>query len=578
MREDDQRQHRLERLDALAARRWALTTRAVFAARRGEIDALNVFPVPDGDTGTNLYLTLDAALDAVRGDARSGTGEPASRTSPDLARDADSLARATLLAARGNSGVILSQLVRGLSEVVGQASDRGEGVDGRTLARALRRASDLARASVTRPVEGTILSVATEAAAAAEKVSTDPAAGLYDVAAAALGAAREALDATTAQLPALTRAGVVDAGAAGYVLVLESLVHVISGAGARGTRPSPPWRSWREGWAGDLGELGRPRWSPSTAVPGDGDGEDDGPSYEVMFLLSDSAPARVETMRQVLDGLGSSLLVVGGPDLWNVHVHVDDVGAALEAGVEAGRPHRIRVTHLAEQRGRRGSDPVTPVAVVACAPGEGLADLFRAAGAGVVRSAPGRRASAGQILDEIRAVHALSVIVLPNDSDTQLAAEAAARAAADEGIEVHVVRARAVVQGVAALAVFDPSAGPAGNLLAMSSAAAATRHGAVTVASRDALTDAGPCQPGDVLGLVDGEIVVVGSDLVRVGVEVLDRLLGSGGELLTVVTGEDAPPGLGGAIAAAAHTRRRDVEASVIHGGQATYPLLLGVE
>ena len=212
-----------------------------------------------------------------------------------------------------------------------------------------------------------------------------------------------------------------------------------------------------------------------------------------MFLLSDSAPARVETMRQVLDGLGSSLLVVGGPDLWNVHVHVDDVGAALEAGVEAGRPHRIRVTHLAEQRGRRGSDPVTPVAVVACAPGEGLADIFRAAGAGVVRSAPGRRASAGQILDEIRAVHALSVIVLPDDSDTQLAAEAAARAAADEGIEVHVVRARAVVQGVAALAVFDPSAGPAGNLLAMSSAAAATRHGAVTVASRDALTDAGPC-------------------------------------------------------------------------------------
>ncbi len=170
MREDDQRQHRLERLDALAARRWALTTRAVFAARRGEIDALNVFPVPDGDTGTNLYLTLDAALDAVRGDA-GGTGEPATRTSPDLARDADSLARATLLAARGNSGVILSQLVRGLSEVVGQASDRGEGVDGRTLARALRRASDLARASVTRPVEGTILSVATEAATAAEQVS-----------------------------------------------------------------------------------------------------------------------------------------------------------------------------------------------------------------------------------------------------------------------------------------------------------------------------------------------------------------------------------------------------------------------
>ena len=254
--------------------------------------------------------------------------------------------------------MILSQLVRGLSEVVGQASDRGEGVDGRTLARALRRASDLARASVTRPVEGTILSVATEAATAAEQVSADPDAGLYDVAAAALGAAREALDATTAQLPALTRAGVVDAGAAGYVLVLESLRARHLRRGGTGDRAVTRHGGPRErGGPGDLGELGRPRWAPSTAVPGDADGEDDGPSYEVMFLLSDSAAARRwRRCARCSTGSASSLLVVGGPDLWNVHVHVDDVGAALEAGVEAGRPHRIRVTHLAEQRGRRGSD------------------------------------------------------------------------------------------------------------------------------------------------------------------------------------------------------------------------------
>ncbi len=560
MSEDDQGRQRLERLDALAARRWALTTRAVFAARRSEIDALNVFPVPDGDTGTNLYLTLDSALDAVRG----GAGAPGSQ--PDLARDADSLARATLLAARGNSGVILSQLVRGLSEVVGQEADRAGGLDGRTLARALRRASDLARASVTRPVEGTILSVATAAALAAEGVAAGTGATLYDVAAAALSAARTALDETTAQLPALARAGVVDAGAAGYVLVLESLVHVISGAGTHG-----------RGGA-DLGSLARPQWAPSAVPAEGGPGDAAGPAYEVMFLLADSDSGRVGALRKALDDLGDSLLVVGGPDLWNVHVHVDDVGAALEAGMEAGRPHRIRVTHLAERSGPRRSGPVTPVAVVACAPGEGLADVFRASGAGVVHSAPGRRASAGQILDEIHAVHALSVIVLPNDSDTQLAAEAAARAAADEGVEVHVVRSRAAVQGVAALAVFDPARDPEANLQAMHRAAAATRHGAVSVASREALTDAGRCRPGDVLGLVDGEIVLVGSDLARVGGEVLERLLGSGGELLTIVTGSDAPAGLGGSLAAAARTRRRDVEVSLIHGGQPTYPLLLGVE
>ena len=562
MSEDDQGRQRLERLDALAARRWALTTRAVFAARRSEIDALNVFPVPDGDTGTNLYLTLDSALDAVRGSA----GAPGSAGQPDLARDAERLARATLLAARGNSGVILSQLVRGLSEVVGQEADRAGGLDGRTLARALRRASDLARASVTRPVEGTILSVATAAALAAEGVAAGTGATLYDVAAAALSAARTALDETTAQLPALARAGVVDAGAAGYVLVLESLLHVVSGAGTHG----------RGG--GDLGSLARPQWAPSAVPAEGGPGDAGGPAYEVMFLLADSDSGRVAALRKALDDLGDSLLVVGGPDLWNVHVHVDDVGAALEVGMQAGRPHRIRVTHLAERSGPRRSGPVTPVAVVACAPGEGLADVFRASGAGVVRSAPGRRASAGQILDEIHAVHALSVIVLPNDSDTQLAAEAAARAAADEGVEVHVVRSRAVVQGVAALAVFDPALGPDANLQAMHRAAAATRHGAVSVASREALTEAGRCRPGDVLGLVDGEIVLVGSDLARVGGEVLERLLGSGGELLTIVTGSDAPAGLGGSLAAAARTRRRDVEVSVIHGGQPTYPLLLGVE
>ncbi len=561
MSEDDQGRQRLERLDALAARRWALTTRAVFAARRSEIDALNVFPVPDGDTGTNLYLTLDSALDAVRA---SGARESAGQ--PDLARDAESLARATLLAARGNSGVILSQLVRGLSEVVGQEADRAGGLDGRTLARALRRAGDLARASVTRPVEGTILSVATAAALAAEGAAAATGSTLYDVAGAALSAARTALDETTNQLPALARAGVVDAGAAGYVLVLESLVHVISGAGAHG----------RGG--GDLGSLAHPQWAPSGAPAEGGPGDAGGPAYEVMFLLADSDTGRVAALRKALDDLGDSLLVVGGPDLWNVHVHVDDVGAALEVGMGAGRPHRIRVTHLAERSGPRRSGPVTPVAVVACVPGEGLADVFRASGAGVVHSAPGRRASAGQILAEIHAVHALSVIVLPNDSDTQLAAEAAARAAADEGVEVHVVPSRAVVQGVAALAVFDPAHDPAANLRAMHRAAAATRHGAVSVASREALTDAGRCRPGDVLGLVDGQIVLVGSDLARVGGEVLERLLGGGGELLTVVTGCDAPAGLGGALAAAARTRRRDVEVSLIHGGQPTYPLLLGVE
>src|ERR1019366_8310456 len=231
---------RLERLDSHAARRWALATRSAFAAHRAEMDDLNVFPVPDGDTGTNLYITLDSALEAAR---EPGPGSPGSGPGVEgtLAGDAAALARATLLAARGNSGVILSQLVRGLSEVIGESAtsgargaprtddhDRLDGMDGPTLARAVRRASDRAYASVTRPVEGTILSVAAAAASAAE-LAASTGSDLYAVAHASLAAARVALAATTAQLPVLARAGVVDAGGLGYVLVLEALELVIAG-------------------------------------------------------------------------------------------------------------------------------------------------------------------------------------------------------------------------------------------------------------------------------------------------------------------------------------------------------------
>ena len=550
-------QGRLARIDAVAARRWAVTARAALAARRSEIDALNVFPVPDGDTGTNLYLTLDTALDAARAEAGSAGVDS-------LADAAAALARTTLLAARGNSGVIFSQMVRGISEVVARVAEEPCGLGPEELTEALRRASELAYASVTRPVEGTILSVGDAAAAAAE-TALKSGSELYAVVTAALSAARDALAATTAQLPALERAGVVDAGGAGYVLLLEALERVVSG----GADPAPH----------PLEDLvpARPEWAPpSHAVePEERTG---GPAYEVMYLLADADEEAVAGLRDRLDALGDSVLVVGSHDLWNVHAHVDDAGAAIEAGVEAGRPHRIRVTRLSEAEAGRQQEPASTLAVVACAAGPGLADVFRAAGAGVVDSGPGRRASTGQILEAIREAHAMAVLVLPNDADTYLAAEAAARAAADEGVEVHVVRSRAAVQGIAALAVFDAGAGARDNLLAMTSAAASTRQGAVTVADREALTSAGWCHAGDVLGVVEGDVVAIGDDLSVVAGDVVERLLGSGGELLTVVTGEQAPADLGDTVAAAARIRRRDLEVTVLAGGQPAYPLLLGVE
>ncbi len=574
---------RLERLDASAARRWAMATRAAFANHRTEIDDLNVFPVPDRDTGTNLYMTLDSALEAAR-EASPGSDPGAG---PTLAGDAAALARACLLAARGNSGVILSQLVRGLSEVIGEAATGGlRGIDGPTLALAVRRASDRAYAGVTRPVEGTILSVAAAAATAAERAVTTGS-DLYAVAHASLAAARVALAATTAQLPSLARAGVVDAGGMGYVLVLEALERVIAGELAADPRPVRAARLHLVALQAPAaaGPHGDPHPDPDPDPDADPDGrecartEPGGPAYEVMYLLSDSTEDAVSWLRVRLDEVGDSVLVVGGEDIWNVHVHVDDVGAAIEAGVEVGRPHRIVVTHFGDQeRARTTPSARGVVAVVACATGEGLAEVFSAAGAVVVSHGPGLRASAGHLLEAIRSAGSRCVLVLPNDNDTQLAAEAAASAAGESGLEVHVVRSGSAVQGIAALAVFEPTASAQDNVEAMSGAAAATRHGAVTVASKDAQTSAGDCHPGDVLGVVDGEVVAVGQDLVVVGAAVVARLLAGGGELLTVIHGADGGPELAAAVAASAREGHRDLEVSIIEGRQATYPLLLGVE
>ena len=554
----------LTRLDTLAARRWAVVTRAAFAARRAEIDALNVFPVPDGDTGTNLYLSFDAAIDAARLEheerARSGRGPR-----DDLVVESEVFARALLLTARGNSGVILSQIFQGFADEV--ASTSVDALDGAGLASAIERADTLAWASVTRPVEGTILSVSRAAAAAAAVASAAAAreGSLYAVSSAALAAARTALAVTPSQLAALARAGVVDAGGAGYVLLLEALERVITGdLGGDPLVGEDPLRR-------------RTDWASQAVVPPAGlDLDPDGPAYEVMYLLAGASGEAVVRLRERLDALGDCLLVVGSGDLHNIHVHVDDVGAAIEAGIEAGRPHRIRVTHFRD-RIHAAPDPGA-VAVVACAAGEGLAGIFRSAGARVVISGPGRRASAGQLLEMARATGAGTVLLLPNDADTVLAANAAAKVGSDEGLDVRVVPARTPVQGIAALAVFEPARSLGDNVLAMSSAAAATRNGAVTVATKDALTSAGWCRVGDVLGIVDGDIAVIGNDLHEVGGQVVDRLLASGGELLTVVSGQDAPAKLGEDVAAAARIRRRDLEVSQLYGGQPVYPLMLGVE
>ena len=576
---------------AADARHWALLTRAALAARRTEIDALNVFPVPDGDTGTNLYLTFDAAIDEVVS-SHENAGILGDAT---LVQECRTLKRAILLSARGNSGVIVSQLVGGLCDAV--IERRAEVVDALLLADAFAAGAAAARACVAHPQEGTILTVA-DAGAAAAVEAAEAGGSLADVCEAAVDAAQEALARTPDQLEALARAGVVDAGGAGCVLMLESFHRVVTGrwsATDDGLLSAGPPLHRRNEWRQQAPTGARPGGAPtaldaghgtaaptSPTLPGHdpldlaGEAHSEGPAYEVMYLLTDTTPEAVEVLTRALDGLGDSLLVVGGPDLWNIHVHVDDPGAAVEAGVAAGRPERIRITHFASQVASR--EQAVPLAVVACAAGPGIGALLREAGAVVVASGPGRRASAGQLLQAVESTGSAAVVLLPGDRDTFMAAEIAAQAAAGAGIDAHVVPARTTVQALAALAVLDPGRSVHANVVSMTGAAVATRHGAVSIATKEALTWAGVCHPGDVLGIIDGDVAFLGTDVAVAAREVLDRLLSAGGELVTLVVGAEADPGLGAGVAAALEHDRPELEVLVIDGGQPVYPLLVGVE
>ncbi|WP_435058672.1 DAK2 domain-containing protein [Streptomyces sp. bgisy060] len=535
----------LVELDAEAVRSWCARALDALGREREEIDAINVYPVADGDTGTNLYLTAEAAHQAVEAVFAASV--------PDTTETVRAMAHGALLGARGNSGTILAQLLRGMASVL------TEGRDGDHLARALAEAAAAARRAVARPVEGTVLTVATAAA-----VGCEAGGKLAEVAVRAHDSARTALEATPGQLDVLGRAGVVDAGGRGLVAVLGALVETVCGQAPDRTDPAP----------------GGARAPGVVRAVGPCDGET-GPAYEVIYLLEATDEA-VELLRARLDALGESLVVVGGDGLWNVHVHVDDAGAAVEAGVEAGRPHRIRVTHFvaagAAEATAHGRGERAPRAVVAVVPGEGLAGLCAEAGATTVRARPGEPPAGDELVEAIRRAHAREVVLLPNDTDLRQTAAAAAERARAEGIRVELIPTRAAVQGIAALAVHEPDRRFDEDVVAMTAAAGATRYAELAVAERQSFTSAGVCQAGDVLGLIEGDVAVIGKDLTETARTVLDRMLSAGGELVTLVVADDTPPELAPDLER--HVRRGylAVDTTTYHAGAGAPPLLIGVE
>ncbi|MEU2912025.1 DAK2 domain-containing protein [Streptomyces massasporeus] len=597
--------------DALAVRTWCGLALETLGRAREEIDAINVYPVADGDTGTNLYLTVESAVAAVEAvfaghaagsaEAAVGAGSAGAGAAdtgvadaggtgaggagePTLADAARAMAHGALIGARGNSGTILAQLLRGMAQVL--ADDDTARADGRCLRLALRHAADSARRAVAHPVEGTVLTVASAAADAAGGAEGD----CGTVARAAYDGARTALAATPGQLPVLERAGVVDAGGRGLVAVLGALVETFTGERARAvtasacTGPAGVPRARVDPAEGQVLADGH---APADGAPGDcADSAavpgQEGPAFEVIYLL-EAEDAAVERLRGRLDALGDSLVVVGGDGLWNVHVHVDDAGAAVEAGIEAGRPHRIRITHFGAgdvHTTGAGRPPRERAqrAVVAVVPGEGLAGLYAEAGATTVLARPGEPPASGELVQAVRRAHAREVVLLPNDADLRHTAAAAAEQVRTEGIRVALIPTRSAVQGIAALAVHEPDRRFDEDVVSMTSAAGATRYAEVTIAEHQSWTMAGICQAGDVLGLIDGDVAVIGSDLAATAETVLDRMLSAGGEMVTLVLGDDVPDTVAGHLEDRVREGYLAVDTVVYRGGRQGALLLIGVE
>jgi hypothetical protein len=529
--------------DVEALRRLAGPTAAALEAHRRRIDDLNVYPVPDGDTGTNLTLTVRAVVESL-----DEVGEA------DRERLAREIARAALLGARGNSGVILSQIVRGFAEVIGVA----ETIDSPTLARAFRAASDAAYRAVREPVEGTMLTVIRELAEEAEARAT-PELPVGELLRALVRRGEDVLARTPQYLDVLRDAGVVDAGAPGLLELLRGLTSAVTGE----ELPPLPEQLEEVGLDAIHQELSRYRYCTVFVVEGEG-------------LDRDVLEAQLEP-------LGDSLMVVGDESALKAHVHTDDPGAALSLGVKLGALSGVEIAdmHLqTEQREQRLLQAVTETRaseVVAVVAGEGTERLFRSLGATqIVEGGQSMNPSTAEILAAIEATAAPEAIVLPNNSNVILGAE---QAAAHAEKKARVVATRSIPAGLAALVAYDGARSAEENAGEMEEAVAAVATGAVTVASRAVDLDGLEVREGDYLGLLEGEPVVGGDGFDQVAQAVVERLLGehaTARSVLTVLTGEGAPE-LNGFLEQLAK-RHPDLEVDVQEGGQPHYHLLLSAE
>ncbi|MBK6857416.1 MAG: DAK2 domain-containing protein [Microthrixaceae bacterium] len=543
----------LDRLDASDLRHVIIGFRDALRLHQEGINRLNVYPVPDGDTGTNMALTLESVVSELEG------------AEADMASTCKAIGYGALMGARGNSGVILSQIMRGLTATLAGH----DAVGGAQVAEALTVAAAGAYEAVGNPVEGTILTVIRCAAEGAVAAGDAP---LVQVLEAALVAGRDALARTPELLPVLAAAGVVDAGGTGLLLFLDSALTRVDG------RPMP--------------EVDPALVAAAVpAMASDHDHDHSGLAdlrYEVMYLLEAPDDA-IGAFKEVWAGIGDSIVVVGGDGLFNCHIHTDDIGAAIEAAIEIGRPMKIRVTDLLEEveeerwvrdaAGQPEPDaPLEPVttAVVAVATGDGIKRIFRSLGVHqVITGGQSMNPSTAQLREAVEAVPADQVVILPNNKNIIAVAE---QVDATTDKTVLVVPTKGIPEGFAALLAYDPEAAGETNAAGMAEAASNVIAGEVTRAVRASTCEAGPIAEGDHIGIDRSAIRSVAPTAADAAIGLLSKLLDGSQEILTVIEGEGA---------SAAETRRitgwldenhPEVEPDVHHGGQPLYPYLFGIE
>ncbi len=525
-----------------------------------EVNAVNVFPVPDGDTGTNMYLTMRSVMDEAR---RCTDGQAGAMLA--------AMARGALMGARGNSGVILSQIIRGLAQAIGAAAR----VDAKGLAAGFQEGAQAAYKAVTKPVEGTILTVVREVAEAAQDWLRQEGADVGGLLARAVEAAKESVERTPSLLPVLAEAGVVDAGGLGLAFLLEGMLKHLEGQPLEEVAVAP-------------GTVAH-EWLTLTEQRHQMEESLYGYCTELLVEGRDLDPA---SFREKLLALGDSVLVVGDREMVRVHVHTDDPGAALSYATSAGSVTQVKVDNIRRQAeefvrmheemqagGQEAAPPealpgaVSSVAVVA---GEGMARVFRSVGCTrIVSGGPTMNPSTREILEAIDDCPSDDVVVLPNDKNIILAAEQA------KGLSkkrVRVVPTRSMPQGIAALLAMNPEDSLEANAVAMEEGRAGVHTVEITRAVRSTSIGGVKVQEGQVIAIVDDELKLAASSPEEAATLALTPVAGPGTSLVTLYYGGNTGEAAAKALANELRRRLPNHEVEVVFGGQPHYDYIISVE